>query len=327
MMRSKIREIIGGNKLLFVIRVFAEKTKEALFLLPRLSSGRSDWHKLEPPLRVEVHALEKGMSIGAVRPGFGKAKAKELLSHLQRYYDVGGRREFVTESCSILDQYIKYNKSLGTDMTDIELLFNHFCKRNGVEPTLFGGIRELSSLDIQKTLHQDFSEFSQSRYAIRDFGTDIISREQIEKALKIAEKTPSACNRQSWKIHVYHRDDVRLKMFEQQGGSRGFYQDMQYAILICGDMNYYRFYELSQVYVDGGIYAMNLMYALHYCGVATIPLTMSIRMNKLKPIIKAMGLPKSEIPVLLIGVGSYKDHFKVAKSERVPYQEYTTFDK
>ncbi len=326
-MKSKLKEIIGGSKLLFVIRVFAEKTREALFLLPRLSSGRSDWRKLEPPLRVEVHAIEKGMSIGTVRPGFGKAKAKELMSHLQRYCDVGGRKDFVKESCSILDQYIKYNKSLGADMADIEALFNHFCKKNGIEPTLFGGIRELSCSDIQKTLHQDFSEFSQSRYAVRDFGTEPIKREQIEKALKLAEKTPSACNRQSWKIHVYGSDDSRIRMFEQQGGSRGFYQDMQYAILICGDMNYYRFYELSQVYVDGGIYAMNLMYALHYYGLATIPLTMSIRLSKLKPIIKAMKLPKSEMPVLLIGVGSYKENFKVAKSERVPYQEYTTFEK
>ena len=32
---------------------------------------------------------------------------------------------------------------------------------------------------------------------------------------------------------------------------------MQYAILICGDIRGYNINELSQVYVDGGIYAMN----------------------------------------------------------------------
>lgn len=326
-MESKIKRIIGGSKLLFVVRVFAEKTREAFFLLTRLSSGRSNWRKLEPPLRVEVHAIEKGMSIGAVRPGFGKTKVKELISHLQHYLEVGGRKEFVTDCCSILDQYIKFNKSLGADMSEIDGLFNNYCRVNDINPTLFGGVCELTVSSIQKTLQQNFSTFSQSRYAVRDFGTEHIERGLIEKALKLAEKTPSACNRQPWKIHVYGGEKSRIKMFEQQGGSRGFHQDMQYAILICGDLNYYRFYELSQVYVDGGIYAMNLMYALHYYGLATIPLTMSIRLSKLKPIIKSMQLPKNEMPVLLIGVGAYKENFKVAKSERVSYKEYTIFEK
>ena len=325
-MKNKLKQIIGGSKLLFYCRVFAEKNREALFLLPRLSSGHSDWRKIEPTLRVEIHAIEKGMSIGAVRPGFGKAKALEMIAHLGQYLKVGGRKAFVEECCSILDKYIKYNKTLGADMNDMEKPFNQFCQKNNVQLTDFGGIREINEADVLQTLHQDFAFFSQSRFAVRDFGTAPISREQIEKALKIAEKTPSACNRQSWKIHVYGNNDSRLKMFEQQGGSKGFYQDMQYAILVCGDMNYYRFYELSQVYVDGGLYAMNLMYALHYCGIATIPLTMSARINKLRNVIKTMHLPKSEMPVLLIGVGSYKENFKVAKSERVPFKDYTIFE-
>lgn len=326
-MKNKLKQIIGSSRLLFACRVFAEKNREALFLLPRLSSGRSDWHKLEPPLRVEVHALEKGMSIGAVRSGFGKAKAMELMAHLQRYCDVGGRREFVNECCSVIGQYIKFNKTLGANMEDIDKPFKAFCEKKEASIGNYGGIKEVREEDIRETLHQDFASFSQSRFAVRDFGTAPVSREQIENALKLAEKTPSACNRQSWKIHVYESDDKRLKMFQQQGGSRGFYEDMQYAILVCGDMNYYRFYELSQVYVDGGLYAMNLMYALHYQGLATIPLTMSMTMKKVKKAMKAMELPRSEMPILLIGVGSYKESFRVAKSERIPYKEYTTFDK
>lgn len=321
-----IKEMISGSRTLFLCRVFAEKNKEALYLLPRLSSGRSDWRKTEPVLRVEAHAIEKGMSIGKVRPGFGKAKATELMAHLQQYYDVGGRKAFVNECCSILSKYIDYNKQLGADMSDIESKFKTFCNKNQADMSDFGGIEEVPAEEVLATLHQDFASFSQSRYAIRDFGTDPISRQQIEDALKLAEKTPSACNRQSWKIHVYEGEEAQ-KMLNLQGGNCGFTEDMQYAILVCGDMNYYRFYELSQVYVDGGLYAMNLMYALHYYGVATIPLTMSTKMSKLKKIIKAMGLPYSELPVLLIGVGSYKDNFKVAKSERVPYQEYTNFEK
>ncbi len=325
-MSNRVKEIVGNSKLLFFFRVFAEKNREAIFLLKRLSSGQSDWRKIEPVLRVEVHALEKGMSIGDVRPGFGKAKAEEFMTHLQRYYDVGGRKDFVNECCSILNKYIRYNENLGAEMSEVERKFLLFCDKNQVKLYDFGGVKEIEEQSVKESLKKDFSFFSQTRYAVRDFGDSIITMEQINEALKLAEKTPSACNRQSWKIHVYSGNDVRSKMFNLQGGNKGFSDDMQYAILICGDMNYYRFYELSQVYVDGGLYAMNLMYALHYCGAATIPLTMSKRIKKLRKLSMKMNLPESEMPILLIGVGSYKNRFKVAKSERIPFNEYTNIE-
>ena len=37
------------------------------------------------------------------------------------------------------------------------------------------------------------------------------------------------------------------KMFKLQGGSKGFYEQMQCAILICGDLRNYGFYE--QIYL------------------------------------------------------------------------------
>jgi len=39
-----------------------------------------------------------------------------------------------------------------------------------------------------------------------------------------------------------------------------------------------------------------------------------------------MGLPENEMPVLLIGVGSYKNEFKAAVSYRYPYSQYTDFE-
>ena len=32
-------------------------------------------------------------------------------------------------------------------------------------------------------------------------------KETIEKALKLAQKTPSACNRQSWHTHVFQGEE------------------------------------------------------------------------------------------------------------------------
>lgn len=100
---------------------------------------------------------------------------------------------------------------------------------------------------------------------------------------------------------------------------------MQFAILICGDIRGYNINELYQLYVDGGIYSMNLLYALHYLGVAAIPLTMAHKKSRTKLIKKRLDIPENEMPVLLIGVGSYKEQYKVAVSERKSFEEYCNF--
>ena len=270
--------------------------------------------------------MEKGMSIGNARPGFGKAKAADLLSDLQNFLDAGGSKSVAGEICSVIDKYVDYNALLGADMSDIKHLYCKFIDANSIPVNDYGGYLTLRKDDIFAALHRGFPSFAKSRYAVRDFGNEKISLEEIEKALQIAEKAPSACNRQSWKVHVYSKGPMYTKLLELQGGNRGFGQDMQYAILVCCDLMYYRFFEMNQLFVDGGLYAMSLLYALHHCGIASIPLTMSQRMSLIRRVIREMGLPEGEMPVLVIGVGSYKDEFRVAKSERVAYKNYTSFE-
>ena len=62
---------------------------------------------------------------------------------------------------------------------------------------------------------------------------------------------------------------------------------------------------------------------MHYEGLAAIPLTMAQKQGKLAHIKKVMDIPEYEMPCVLIGVGSYKDEYKVAVSKRKDYMEYT----
>ena len=212
---------------------------------------------------------------------------------------------------------------MGADMTNIKSKLHKLCETNDISLSDMGGIYILDKHTTDLRSKDSFDVFSQSRFSVRDFGSERIPLDRIEKALTLAEKTPSACNRQSWKIYIYSDDILRNRMFSLQGGCKGFSEDMQYAILICGDIRGYNINELSQVYVDGGIYAMNLLYALHFESVAAIPLTMAHKQNMIKRIKREMGLPENEMPILLVGVGSYKESYKVAVSQRYDYKVYT----
>lgn len=290
------------------------------------SNRYQDWHKLQSDLAIRVHAIEKGMSIGSVKIGFGQPKAIAIIDDLQHYLAIGGSKDFVNECWSTLLQYVLFNVNLGADMHSVEDKLQNFAKTNNLRDIQQGGILLKTKAQTMNELNSPFEQFSQTRFSVRDFGHEKVERSQIEAALKICERTPSACNRQPWSIYVFESKDLKNNMFTNQGGSKGFYEDMQYAILICGDQRNYNINELYQAYVDGGLYGMNMMYALHSQGLATIPLTMGHKLGETSRIKANMDIPEFDIPVLLIGIGSYKEEYKVAASVRKDYHLYTKFE-
>lgn len=273
-------------------------------------------------LTIRVHALEKGMSIGNVKYGFGQDKTKRLLNDLRVFFQNGGDVLFFSEALTVVKKYIEFNNF--NKETEVVKSFNKLLEESKVSLVDHGGILEI--IGNKEKRAASFAEFSRSRFAIRDFSSVPLNVEDLKEALQICEKTPSACNRQPWRIHVYLDKQKRDKMFRFQGGSRGFSDDMQGCILVSGDMNSYSTDESNLLFVDGGLYAMNLMYALHYKNIASIPLSMGMRMNCIKKIKQEMGMPENELPVLLLGIGTYKDSFKVAASSRYYYNKYTIFE-
>lgn len=319
-----MKEVLLKSKIVFFIRIFIELF-HAIDLYTQYLINRDSPDtliKMRAYLSIRIHALEKGMSIGNVKVGFGIPKVLVLIRDLQRYQSTYGNDVFWKESCEVINEYIRFNVRNGADMQKVQSALD---KMGEIKCRSYkGGILKLVHKQITEKARGDFEKLSQSRYSIRDFADQPISLIEIEKALKLCERTPSACNRQSWKVHVIADEKIKNKLFELQLGCNGFYDKMQYAILICGDISYYGFPEFNQVYVDGGLYAMNLMYALNFYDVATIPLTMQHKHSHTNKIKRAMHLSPSEVPVVLIGAGSYKDEFKVACSMRKPYSEYTT---
>jgi len=322
-----IIKFLKESPIILFLRIWFQLARKAKIDAKYISaSNRSkDWKKMQSDLSIRVHAIEKGMSIGSVKIGFGQPKVKIIIEDLKHYIAIGGKIEFAEECYSVLLEYINFNKKLGADMSEVETWIVGLASDYNLCDKHQGGVLYKVKTETLASTNLPFKEFSQTRYSVREFGKEKINRIQIESALKLCERTPSACNRQSWSIYVYETVEQKNKMFANQGGCKGFYEDMQYAILICGDQRNYNLYELYQAYVDGGLYGMNLMYALHSQGLATIPLTMGQKLGDIAKIKGTMGLPEYDIPVLLIGVGSYKEEYKVAASVRKDYHKYTQF--
>lgn len=277
-----------------------------------------DLEKMQYTILRVNHIMEKGMSMKNPRVGFGQDKVYGLLQRLEQYYNLykDVDVDFLQHPLSTINQYIIYTEKTGVNIPKIKKLYNDLLTRSKVKITTSDcGITMVNKQDVQSSVAINYADFVQSRHAVRYYSKEVPKRETIMEALKIAQKTPSACNRQSWFAHIYFNEQA-TSLLKLQGGARGFEEEIPVAILVTANMKAYYEYEKFQAYIDGGLYAMDLIYALHSQGLGTIPLSCGFPEKKLSMIHRSFSVPNNEVLIMVIGVGELLENYKVAISKR-----------
>ena len=278
-----------------------------------------DIRKMQYTLLRENHVIEKGMSMRNTKRGFGQSKVLNLLNRLEKHYRFYGEqdKDFLVYPLATIAEYIAFQHRDGVEIEKIEKLYNELCKTAGIAPdnTIKAGIKYQSCKDLQEKGKGDFSTLLYSRHSIRYFKEETPSKELLDKALALAARTPSACNRQAWHTHVYFGEKCH-QLLKEQDGCRGFYNDIPCAIVVTADMKGFLGHEPFQCYIDGGLYAQNLINALHYTGLGSIPLSCGFLSTKLLRMQKTFNIPENEVMVVIIGTGYMLDEMKIAVSTR-----------
>lgn len=274
---------------------------------------------LEAKILRQTHVIEKGMSLSHPREKFGVQKALELLEFIDEFVEYGYIIKDsvpVMNALGVLKAYLTYHEERGFKPEDVLKKLEKYSMY--LQEKEQYGIVELNKADMEKKAHGSFLEFFMSRHSVRQFSDRPIDIEDIEKAVKLAMKAPSACNRQSCKAYFYKDKDVNKELGNLIAGNTGFDGEVQNYIVVTSDMSaFYDPFERNQVYVDGGIFTMALVEALHYYGIASCILQngeYKERNLKFKEICK--NIPENEKIVLFIAIGYYKDNFTYAVSHR-----------
>ena len=270
----------------------------------------------------ENHIIEKGMSMRNTRRGFGQAKVTVLIARLRKYNQKYGAedRAFLHYPLSTIQSYIAYQQKDGVEIPMIEQAFRTLCEEahfSAEELSMPAGIETIKASELQRQAAGDFSSLLYSRHSIRYFQDELPSRELLEKALTLASRTPSACNRQAWHTHIYFGEEAH-ELLRMQGGCNGFCDDIPCCIVVTADMKGFLSHEPFQCYIDGGLYAQNLINALHYVGLGNIPLSCGFLSDQLLDMQKRFSIPKNEVMVVIIGTGYMTEEMKIAISTRKP---------
>ncbi|MGV9003541.1 nitroreductase family protein [Flavobacterium sp.] len=277
-------------------------------------------------LLMELHVIEKGLSLKDIRLGFGQPKVTHVLEltiqYLKKYNDYSILNYVLTP----IKEYLDFHQS--NDFAVSEIISNNYkmlLEKDALNNKKYGGgTVTVTKKDIVEASNIDFERFSKNRFSIRNFTGNDVPKEKIFKALQIAQKTPSPCNRQPWKNYVIFNKDLIDQVITLQQGGRQFKNDLSCIILVTSGYTHFFGSENYQPHVSGGMYSMSLIYALHSLGLGTIPLNLGIDKSRLKQIHTLLNISFENAPILIIGIGEISDELKVAYAERFDYQDYTT---
>lgn len=280
-----------------------------------LTNNVNTFEQLDAQITKAYHSIEKGLSYQKLRLGFGEKALYELIELMLIFKTKGYplNSHCYETALSNLNEYIKVHESNNFDVSILKERIQDLGNNGNND----GGARVVYKEEILESLNKDFKCFSSSRHSVRDYSEQPVEVDVIKKALQLAQNTPSACNRQSQRIRIVGNRELKELIRENQNGNRGFGEKIDKFLIITSDSQYFaKPRERNQAYVDGGMYAMNLLYSLHFYGIATIPLSAALINKQEETLRESLGIKESEVFIMFIGLGNYIDNFKVPKSTR-----------
>lgn len=266
----------------------------------------------------QTHIVEKGLSLSDPRRGFGKEKIETLLEMLDEYLAMGFPTNGIPfqNAICVLGHYVTFQKALGYENDSLNKKLETL--KPYVSNDFDAGIAHTTLADMQKDIQGSFPVFFRSRHSMRQFADKPIDFADVEKAVKLAMKAPTACNRQACKVYYYTQPETNKKLGEWIAGNTGFDAEVQNYLVITADISaFYDTFERNQLYVEAGIFSMALMQALHYYGIGSCALQNGEYYKKngrFKAICK--NIPDNEKIVIFIAIGYYKETFGYAISKR-----------
>ena len=265
-------------------------------------------------LRRNIHRIEKGLVMPNRRPLF----AVEYIGETVEYYTkclkmntqktMQGELEWATD---VLNKYFAavashpYVKAARSSFLNVAP-----DRKEEALPYERGTVQSpVTYENLMSLVHQ--------RKSVRTFLKKPVPRKLVDKALAVATRAPSSCNRQPIRYRLYDEGPLLSEMRLLPLGTAGFADNIPMICALTGDHSAY-FYERDRhsIYIDGSLSAMLFMLALETVGLASCPLNWAEIDSRDRRLEKLVGLPPHERAIMFIAIGFPDPKGKVAFSER-----------
>ncbi len=260
-----------------------------------------------------AHVLEKGLTMPRRRLPFGEKAALHLARLVEAFERrFGGDDPQARHAVGVLRQWRAVHADAGVATPRVDAFL-------AARPDIPAAPQpHVTRADFFAAKDAPFAEFAASRHVVRHFAGPA-PRDRLDAALRLAPLAPSACNRQHARVRVVEDAETIRAVLAMQGGTRGFGDDVGTLLVVTADLSCVRWgWERHDVWTNGGLFAMNLCYALHHNALAHCILHWSVPPSADRAARALLALPESEEIVLLIACGEPPEEFDVASSPRLP---------
>ncbi|RZF60734.1 nitroreductase family protein [Sphingomonas populi] len=272
------------------------------------------------------HMIEKGLALSAPRPGFGHYAIGELCELLEKSMIEGRQGQHIGHALDTLLAYRDFNAhSDGATPDCVERVITQAqVQKIACVP---GATKAVTRAEITEAIGFDAERFFSTRYSVRQFSDAPVDRADLEAAIRIAQTTPSVCNRQSARVHIIIDPAQRAELLRFQNGNRGFGESMGALAIITADLSHFvEPSERYQAWIDGGLFAMTFALGLHARGLGSCFLNWSASVENDRALRAAMNLPDEETVITFLAIGTLRETFIVARSPRKPLDQVVTLD-
>ena len=229
--------------------------------------------KIEGHIIAVNHTIEKGLAMPDQKTPFSIDRVEYLIFLLKKFGSFAGKDNNLSKIMDISVKILKDWSQLHHTTKDVKI------------QKLIEEISRLSTSYEKETIinfglikeaylpNETFSKMASRRRSIRNYDETIISENIIDDACKVASFSPSVCNRNLGGFELIKGNTNIKKALDLQGGNRGYDHKVFNLGYIFFKIN--RLYdpeERNQGFIDAGLFAMTLTYALLSKGIGSVML-------------------------------------------------------
>jgi nitroreductase len=285
----------------------------------------SEVEKVKRDLTLAYHIVEKGLTMPVPRPGFGKPVVLSLVNTVLKYLKMNlpqDEMEF-RQSVSVLKEYKEFHEHINFGLD------NDVVEKLGLLGNLFNSIEGLKQLKLSsdeyfKDVDKPFDLFCMSRYSVRNYTAQQIPIAVLHRCIELAQKSPSFCNRQPTRVHIVKSAEQKTRILEIQNGNRGFGHLAETLLVISSVISTTKdIHERNENHLNGGMFIMTLLNALHFNRIGACSLNWSVTNDKDTKLREILNIPENEVLLMIISCGYVPGEFSIASSPRKNAKEIT----
>lgn len=303
-MKQLLKRILGERALTRIRRLenrrqlraefAADRRRFERYMLPADHQVTKDLRgrNLEAQLTKDYHRVEKGLALADPRRPFGGAVLDRLDGLIPTAKAIAPGAAYLSHAVSARSALVEWNSG-GAIADDVS---------PAVSPTDRG------------LPHPE--QFFSTRHSVRDFDDRPVAQELLDRAVQMAVATPSVCNRQAWHVRFFHQVEA-VSVLRFQNGSAGFAQDVPVVALVTVDSRMFAGAgERNQGWIEGGLFSMTFVWALHGLGLDACMLNMSLTNGEIAALRDALAIPENELVIMMIAIGYGRAGHRRARSPR-----------